>query len=152
MLSHAPENDERQDATAPCASLDTNEIPSMNNPTPWSIPTTPTIVVSDSVSSRVLHPAFLRYYYRKTPLILRICSDSTLDTPRSPSSTSSRIPLQVSPISIAEISTSIGALGPHDDIGGPNPSIPTTALPRSTQIAIPAHVVSNALSRPGKAP
>jgi hypothetical protein len=54
MLSYPPGNNEQQKVTVPCASLDTNEVPSTDNPTPWSTP--PTIVVSDSLSSRVLHP------------------------------------------------------------------------------------------------
>ena len=56
MLSHPPENNEQQDVTVPCASLDTNEILSTDNSTPWSIPTTPTIIViSNFLSSCVLH-------------------------------------------------------------------------------------------------
>jgi hypothetical protein len=145
ILSHPPENNEQHDATVPCASLDTNVIPSIDNLTPWSIPIAPpTIVVSDSLSSRVLHPA---------PSSLEsapIQPDHILGTPRSPPSSlttsSSRIPSQITSLSFAQASTSIGALGPYDDTGDPNPPIPMMALPHSTQTAMPAHdVVSNAL-------
>jgi hypothetical protein len=145
MLSHPPQNNEQQDATVPCASLDTNENPYTDNPTPWSIPTAPpTIVVSDSVSSRVLHPA------PSTLESVPIQPDHIPDMPRSqPSSlttSSSRIPLQVTSVSFAQVSTSIGALGPQDDTSDPNPPIPMTALPHSIQTAMPAHnVMSNAL-------
>ncbi|KAI0278609.1 hypothetical protein BGY98DRAFT_1176465 [Russula aff. rugulosa BPL654] len=81
--------------------------------------------------------------------------DHILDTPRSPPSSptksSSRIPLQITPVSSAQVPTSIGALGPHDDIGDHTPVIPMTALHRSIQTAMPAHdVVSNALPLEGR--
>jgi hypothetical protein len=150
MLSHPPENNEQQGATVPCASLDTNEILSIDNPTPWSIPTAPpAIVVSDSLSSRVLHPA--PSSLESVPMR----PDHILDTPRSPSSSlttsSSRIPLQITSLSFAQVSTSIGTLGPYDDTGDPNPPIPMMALPHSTQTAMPAHnVVSNAVPLEGR--
>ena len=160
MLSRPPENNEQQDATVPCASLDTNEIPSTDNPTPWSIPATPTIIVSDSVLSRVLHPVHSCGMTTERPPSPSLESapiqpNQTLDTPISPYSSlttsSSRIPLQVISVSFAQVSTSIGALGPHDDAGGPNPPIPMTALPRSTQTAMLAHdVVSNTLPLEGQ--
>ena len=149
MLSHPPQNNEQQDATVPCPSLDTNEIPSTDNPVPWSIPTTaPTIVVSDSLSSRVLHPVHSYDITTERPLS-SLASASTqpshiMGPSRSPSSSlttsSSRIPPQVTSVPFAQVSTSIEALG------GPNPPTPMTALPHSTQTAMPAHdVVSNAL-------
>jgi hypothetical protein len=162
MLSRPPENNEQQDATTSCASLNTDEILSTDNPTPWSIPTAlPTIVVSDSLSSRVLHPVHSYGYGMTTEMSPSSSLESTpiqpdhiLDAPRSPLSSltkfSSLIPLQVTPVSSAKVSTSIGALGLHDDTGGPNHSIPMTALPYSTQTPMPAHdVVSNALSLEG---
>ena len=155
VVSHPPEGSEQRDATVPCASLDTNEIPSKDIPHPCPIPTAPlTIVVSDSVSSRILHPAHscgMTTGSPPSPLeSAPIQPDHILDTPRLPPSSltasSSRIPLQVASISFAQVSTNIGALGPHDDTGDPNPAIPMTALPHSIQTAMPAHdVVSNAL-------
>ena len=155
MLSHPPESNEQQDATVPCASLDTHEIPSTDNPIPWSITTAlPTIIVTDSLSSRVLHP-FHSYGMttERPPSSLEsapIQSDPILDTPTSPSlsltASISRIPSQVTSVSFTEVSMSIGARGPHDDTGGTTPPIPMTALPHSTQTAMPAHdVVSNVL-------
>ena len=150
-----PESDEQQVATMPCASLSANIIPSTDNPTPWSFPTAlPTIVVSDSLSSRVVHPVHSCNMTTESPPSPSLESapmqpDYVLDTPpSSPTKSSSRMPLQVIPVSSAQVPTNIGALSPHDDTGGPKPSIPIpmTPLPRLIQTAMPAHdVVSNAL-------
>lgn len=160
MLSHPPQNNEQQDATVPYASLDTNEILSTDNPIPWSTPTAPpAIVVSDSLSSRVLHPVHSCGMTTERPPSLESAPtqpDRILDTPRSLSSSlttsSSLIPLQATSVSFAQVSTSIGALGPHDDTSDPNnPPIPMTALPHSIQTAMPAHeVVSNTLPLEGR--
>jgi hypothetical protein len=158
-VSHPPENNEQQDATVPCTSLDTNEIPFTDNPTPWSIPTAPpTIVVSDSLSSRVLHPIHSCDMTTERPTSplesAPIRPDHILDTPRLPPSSltaSTCIPLQVTSVSFDQVSTRIGALSSHDDAGDPNPPIPMTALPHSIQTAMPAHdVVSNALPLEGR--
>ena len=154
-----PENDEQQVATMPCASLSANITPSTDNPAPWSIPTTvPAIVVSDSLSSRVVRPAHSCNMTTERPPSsplesVAIPPDHILDAPRLPLSSlsSSRIPLQVTPLSSAETFTSIEVLGPHDDTGDPDPSIPMTAFPHSTQTAIPAHdVVSYVLPLEGR--
>jgi hypothetical protein len=160
MLSHPPQNNEQQDETVSCASLDTDEISSTDNPIPWSHPTAPpTIVLSDTLSSRVLYPVHsCGMTTERPPSSLESAPtqpDRILDTPRSPSSSvttsSSSIPQQVTSVSFAQVSTSIGALGPQDDTGDPDPPIPMTALPHSIQTAMPAHdVVSNALPLEGR--
>lgn len=154
ILSRAPQNIEQQDATVPCTSLDTNEIPSADNPIPWSIPTAPPIVVSDFLSSRILHPVHSCGMTTERPssYLEFAPTQPDLDSPRSLSrsltTSSSPFPPQVTSISFTQASTSIG---PHDDTGDPNAPIPMTALPHSIQTAMPAHdVVSNALPLEGQ--
>lgn len=157
MVFHPPENKDQQDATVPCVSSDTNEISSIDNPTPWSLTAPLTIVVSDSVSSRILHPVHSCGMTTESPPSplesASIQPDHILDTPRLPPSSltaSPRIPLQANLVSFDQVSASTGVLGPHDDTGDPDPAIPMTALPHSIQTAMPAHVVSNTLPLEGR--
>ena len=155
--THSQEHNEQQDATMPCASLNINEIPPADDPVPWSIPTAlPTIVVSDSLSSRVLHPVYSCDMTTEWPSpslqSTPIQPDHILGTPGPvlPLSTLTTSVSEVTSVSFAQFSSNIGAPGPHDDADDPNLLISMTALPRSIQTAIPAHeVVSNTLPLDG---
>ena len=150
MSSHHPR--EQQDANMSRASLDINKIPPpIDNPIRSIATAPPTIIISDSLSSRVVHPVHSGGMTTERPLSslesAPIQPDHIPDTPRPPHSSSitssSRTPLQATSVSFAQVSANIGVLGPHDDTGDPNPPFPLTALLHSTQTAIPAHDVAS---------
>ena len=147
MLSYPPKSHpEQQDAILSRASL-----ASIVNPTLSIATASPTIIVSDSLSSRVVHPVHSGGISTERPLSSLESapiqpdhmSDTSRPPPSSPITSSSRIPLQATSVSFAQVSADIGVLGPHDDTGDSNPPIPMTALLHSTQTAIPAHDVAS---------
>ncbi|KAI0278608.1 hypothetical protein BGY98DRAFT_972965 [Russula aff. rugulosa BPL654] len=104
MLSRPPENNEQQDATTSCASLNTDEILSTDNPTPvHSYGMTTEMSPSSSLESTPIQP------------------DHILDAPRSPLSSltkfSSRIPCRLPPFRPPRCLRALGHLTPmpaHD--------------------------------------
>jgi len=125
----------QQNAVVPCAS-DTNEISTA----------LPTIIVSDSSSSRILHPIHSCGLTTAEPPSFVVSSSTHPDhvphTPRLPPSSLTTASSRISP----KVASTIGTLSSHEDTRDLNPPIPMTALPHPTLTALPAHdIVTNAL-------
>ena len=131
FLSHPQQDDKQQDTAMPCDTPDNREIPSTAEPIPRSIPTSPAIVVSDSLSSPSLLPA-------------RSSGMATAEPPLF----SESAPIQPDHIPTALRSSSSSPTTPSShDTHDPNPPIPMTVL-HSDQTVPPAHDIVATNLRP----